>query len=152
VKDGNGEPPPDALQLSLDGALPDPSPVRLPDLSSYTPSDDYPEGHVGPPPGQTIEEAFYVFHAANPQVYAELVRLARQARRRGVQYVGINMLLEVTRWNFSLRTSGDEFKLNNNWAPYYSRLIMLQEPDLEGIFHTRRLRAPEARQLHAVEP
>lgn len=105
------------------------------------PTVPYPTGHVGPPEGMSIEQAFWVFHYANPQVYAELVMLARRAVRRGVHRIGIGMLFEVLRWRVALRTQGDEFKLNNNYRSYYARLIMSREPDLVGVFETRRLRA-----------
>ena len=109
-------------------------------LSEY-PTVPYPTGHVGPPEGMTIEQAFLVFHRANPHVYDELVALTRQARQSGLTRIGIGMLFEVLRWNFALRTGGDEFKLNNNHRSYYARLIMLREPDLVGIFETRQLHA-----------
>jgi hypothetical protein len=51
------------------------------------------------------------------------------------------MLFEVLRWRHTLRTGGDEFKLNNNYRSYYSRLIMLTEADLTDVFETRRLHA-----------
>lgn len=103
-----------------------------------------PVGHVGPPPHHTIEEMFWRFHDANPFVYDELVALARQGVRAGAHKLGIGMLFEVLRWNVALRTGGDEFKLNNNYRSYYARLIMVNEPDLVGVFETR--------QLHALEP
>jgi hypothetical protein len=115
------------------------------DLSLFDeyPVVDHPVGHVGPTDGRTIEEMFWSFHHENPHVYDELVRLARRARRRGVARVGMKMLFEVLRWDFALRTGGDEFKLNNNYTSYYARLVMVNEPDLEGVFETRRLHADE---------
>jgi hypothetical protein len=100
-------------------------------------------GHVGPPEGMTIEQAFLRFHAQNPHVYDELVKLARRARRSGSSRVGIGMLFEVLRWRHTLRTGGDDFKLNNNYRSYYARLIMLREPDLAGVFETRQLHGSE---------
>ena len=96
-------------------------------------------GHVGPPAGKTIEQAFLDFHRLNPHVYEELVELTWELSRKGVQRVGIKMLFEVLRWKHLLHTSGDTFKLNNSFHSYYSRLIMLNEPGLNGIFETRRL-------------
>lgn len=100
-----------------------------------------PRGHVGPCEA-TIEEAFWRFHQDNPQVYAELVMLARRWRRRGRRKCGIGMLFEVLRWRSGMRTGGDDFRLNNNYRSYYARLIMLREPDLTGIFELRELHAP----------
>jgi len=86
-------------------------------------------------------EAFERFHRDHPEVYTELVRLARQAVAAGRHKFGLKALWEVMRWNFWLRRGDGEFKLNNNHAPYYSRLIMAREPDLAGVFETREIRA-----------
>ena len=44
-------------------------------------------------------------------------------------------LFEVLRWNYWLNTESDEqFKFPNAFAAGYSRLIMKNESDLQGIF------------------
>lgn len=102
-------------------------------------SDD--SDHVARAP---IERDFWEFHLKNPHVYVDLVALARVGRDRGAQKLGIGQLFEVLRWRRALRTKDwTEFKLNNNYRSYYARLIMEREPDLRGIFATRRLRATE---------
>lgn len=89
-----------------------------------------------------LEADFQKFHAANPAVYAELARLARQAVAKGRRRVGIGMLWEVLRWHFWLETKTDEeFKLNNNHRSRYARLLMEREPDLRGVFETRGLKS-----------
>jgi hypothetical protein len=89
---------------------------------------------------RSIDEAFAAFHAENPHVYAELRMLALRARRRGATRIGIGMLFEVLRWRHTLRTDGDDFKLNNNFRSRYARMLM-REPELAGCFETRGLRA-----------
>jgi hypothetical protein len=45
------------------------------------------------------------------------------------------MLFEVLRWNYWISVDSDEqFKFPNAFAAGYSRLIMKQEKDLEGVF------------------
>jgi hypothetical protein len=93
------------------------------------------------PPARTkrrpsIEERFAAFHAANPHVYQTLLRLARRARAAGKERLGMKALWEVCRWEFGLATSGDEFRCNNDFTASYARLLM-QEPDLAGMFETR---------------
>ena len=89
-----------------------------------------------------LAASFLAFHEANPEVYAQLVKLARQAKARGRTKMGIGMLWEVLRWHFWLETKGDaEFKLNNNHRSRYARLIMGLEADLLGVFETRELRS-----------
>jgi hypothetical protein len=90
----------------------------------------------------SLDARFARFHVANPHVYAELVRLAREARQAGRTKLGAKELYEVARWHLKLRTRGDvEYRLNNSWTALYARLIQQQEPDLAHLFETRRRRA-----------
>lgn len=110
-----------------------------------------PDGHVGPSPEATIREAFLRFHKENPHVYHELVRLTRRTVRAGATRIGIGMLFEVLRWRHTLRTGGDDFKLNNNYRSMYARLIMRTEPDLNGVFELRKLHGPGLREADLDE-
>lgn len=89
----------------------------------------------------SIQESFSEFHEANPWVYRDLVKLARDLKNRGRKKIGIGMLFEVLRWNWQMTTAdpNSDFKLNNNYRSRYSRMIMTQERDLEGIFDVREL-------------
>lgn len=95
-------------------------------------------------PKQTIQERFEAFHAANPQVYEELVRLATRVRRRGHSKYSIDPLLAVIRFQRDTAVNGDAgkpFKLNDHFTSRYARLLMEREPELAGMFETRRLRS-----------
>lgn len=87
---------------------------------------------------QTIEERFEAFHKRNPQVYRALRDMALELRRRGHRQYGIKALFEVLRFNTAMQTHGDTFKLNNNYTALYARLLMDNEPELEGFFETRQ--------------
>jgi len=79
------------------------------------------------------------FHLVNPHVYEALVRYARQARAAGVDRIGIELLWNRMRWDWMLQTDHDhDYKLNQNYKAWYARRIMELEPDLAGIFETRR--------------
>lgn len=90
---------------------------------------------------QSIQARFERFHAANPEVYVELVRLARKLRNQGLSSYGIVGLYEVLRYDRSLKTDGKPFKLSNDFRSRYARLIMDQEEDLKDFFRTRELTA-----------
>lgn len=109
------------------------------DLETIFPIAEYPEDHVGPRPERTIREAFLRFHGENPHVYEQLLAMAQQAQQAGASKLGIGMMFEVLRWQATLRTGGDDFKLNNNYRSYYARLIVARNPSLEGVFEMRRL-------------
>jgi hypothetical protein len=86
---------------------------------------------------QSLESQFHIFHALNPHVYDLLVTLARQWIQRTNSKLGMKALFERARWETNIQTSDKEYTLNNNYTPFYARLIMLQEPDLNGLFNLR---------------
>ena len=87
----------------------------------------------------TIEDNFNVFHNRNPHVYKSLVDMAKEYRRqRRSSRVGIATLWEALRWSYLITTTDDAFKLNNSYRALYARIIMANEPELRGLFETRR--------------
>jgi hypothetical protein len=84
---------------------------------------------------------FDKFHKDNPRVFEELVKLTEQAYSAGRTKIGMRMLFEVVRWNRFIKTTDHDFKLNNNNAPYYARLIMETYPKYDGLFEVRELRS-----------
>lgn len=85
---------------------------------------------------------FERFHRDNPAVYSTLVRLARaKIARTGCAKLGMQQLFEVLRWDISMTTGDDDFKINNNYAAWYARMIMELEPDLIGRFEVRKSNA-----------
>lgn len=89
-----------------------------------------------------LDERFERFHADHPEVYDELVSLARTAKSNGRDRWSMKGLFELVRWNRQFETDPDEpFKLNNSYASRYARLVMDREADLAGFFETRTLRS-----------
>jgi hypothetical protein len=86
------------------------------------------------------EDPFEKFHRENPQVYSEIVRLARLAKAKGREHWSINGIFEVLRWS-RMVTHGDDFKLNNDFRAVYARMVMRREPELEGFFEVRKRKA-----------
>lgn len=88
---------------------------------------------------KSIDEQFAEFHANNPNVYRAIRTLALDMKQRGRDHYGIKSLFEIVRWSH-VRTTGDSFKLNNNYTSRYARLLMEREPELAGFFETRELK------------
>lgn len=106
-----------------------------------------PDGHDDAA-GLSQSERFERFHAKNPHVYTALARLARRWRAAtGRQKQSVQRLIEIARCDEDICT-GEDPEINNDHAAYYARLLMLQEPDLAGMFEIRR--APEADQWIAI--
>lgn len=90
---------------------------------------------------QSIDERFDAFHEANPHVLAELERLADQLAAAGVRRFGVKALVERLRWDWTVQTAGDDFKVNNSFTSRYARLLIERRPDFADMIETRELRA-----------
>lgn len=88
----------------------------------------------------TAQQKFEKYHRDNPHVLERLIAMTDQAVAKGHRCIGIKLLFEVLRWETMISTKGDEYKINNNYAPRYARLIEQVRPDLEGVFRKRELR------------
>ena len=89
---------------------------------------------------------FEAFHAANPRVYALLVMLVREFRREtGRETVGFSLIYGAARWKWAIETRDETaaYKLNNDYAPFYARMIMGEMAGLSQAFHLRRSVADE---------
>lgn len=91
----------------------------------------------------TRREMFEAFNAANPQVYANLEKLAGQLISKGRKKIGIGLLTEVLRWEFYLQTEdpNSEYAINNNYRSYYARLLVERHPEWNEAFELRHLRS-----------
>ena len=91
----------------------------------------------------TPAEKFERFHELNPQVFSALEKMTTELTNRGRKRIGIKMLFEVLRWNYYMDTNdpNSDFKINNNYAPYYSRLLIDKHPEWANVFELRTIRS-----------
>lgn len=80
-------------------------------------------------PHMEIEERFELFHAANPDVAADLEIMAASWFGAGNQKIGVKALYERLRWEAGIRTVGDAYKLNNDFTRSYADLLIERHPD-----------------------
>lgn len=91
-------------------------------------------------PSMTLQERFEAFHNANPWVLHAYERLTADWLAKGNGRVGIKMLTEIIRWQYGRATTGQDFKINNNYPSRYVRLMLDRNPAWATVFHTRELR------------
>lgn len=75
----------------------------------------------------------------NPDVYKTLVKYSLEAKRAGRNHFSIRWVWEEAR-NNNDKLGG----LNDHFHSRYARLIMALEPELKGVFDTRRLRSRDS--------
>ena len=83
------------------------------------------------------EVAALAFHRANPSVWDALIAVCLRMRQAGMRRWSINAAFEVVRYDYTLRTRGEPWKLNNTHRAYYARWLMREVPALAGLFETR---------------
>lgn len=88
------------------------------------------------------EARFRRFHARNPHVLAEIIRYALELRAGGLTEGAIDLVTEHLRRIEPVETTGDDWRICNDYRPFYARLAMYREPRLEGFFIVKRMRYP----------
>lgn len=101
--------------------------------------------------GITIREGFEKFNAENPHIYQEFERQALIAINKGRSKISSKLIINWIRWNEFLRSSDQNFKINDAYQSYYARHFVLQHPQHADKFEFRKLRNEEGGQYMEVD-
>ena len=93
----------------------------------------------------TWEAKFKVFHEANPKIYELVKQFTFEVIGTGRNRYSMTGIFERIRWHTTVETHGDEFKLCQNYFPYYARMFMRDFPKHDGFFKTNALGRKGAR-------
>lgn len=86
-----------------------------------------------------IKEKFIEYHENNPHVFQLFLKYARELSKANRRHYGVVAISERIRWHLNVETTGDEFKINNNYRSCYARLLVSKYPDEFGsMFEIRR--------------
>jgi hypothetical protein len=98
------------------------------------------------------EFGFRRYHYRNRDVYRNLVEFFTARKRAGNPRVGIAWYWESMRWNPRSTRQVDEgdYKMSNTYRAWYTRLIELNEPELQG-FITKSASAADHADLSDIE-
>lgn len=88
-----------------------------------------------------VLDRFSEYHRENPQVYQAFKDLAFEMKRTGRKKYSAEVIINVLRWNYDLGTTGDVFKINNDFKPLYARLLVYYYPEFENFFEFRSVRS-----------
>lgn len=90
---------------------------------------------------KTLTEQFLAYDRDRPDMYRELVKLAREWQEKGRGRWSINGMFEVLRWQRYIDYGDDKYKCNNNYRAFYARKLMAEYPEFHGMFELRERRA-----------
>jgi hypothetical protein len=93
------------------------------------------------PSNPTKKERWWAWHLENPHVYRLFKRFTFQAlMKRRHKHLGAWLVVNRIRWETSIETTGEDFKISNDFIAYYARLFMAQHPEHKGLFRTKPLK------------
>ena len=78
------------------------------------------------------------FHEKYPEVWDMFVQFSFTMARRGYQNYSAYSIMQRIQWEKDAGGDGiTQFKINNNFVPFYSRRFMKTYPEFDGFFKTR---------------
>jgi hypothetical protein len=84
---------------------------------------------------------FDKYHSENPKIYEYFKEYSLRSINKGFNHLSAEFIFNVIRWETPLTADGDDFKINNNAKPFYSRLFMKDFPQYQGFFRKRHSKA-----------
>ena len=84
-----------------------------------------------------LHNEFMAFHEKNPRVYEWFVRFANEALDAGRPRYSARTILHRLRWYTDIETDGDDFKINDHWSPFYSRMLAKEDERFSDFFEFR---------------
>ena len=80
---------------------------------------------------------FKTFHSKNPEVYELFKTFTFRAINAGHIRLSSEMIINRIRWETSVETTDKDYKINNDYKPFYSRMFMYEYPKYKNFFATR---------------
>jgi hypothetical protein len=94
--------------------------------------------------GRSIRDGFNKFHEENPHIYRQFETQALGAIYKGRKKISAKLIINWIRWNEFLRSSDQNFKINDAYQSYYARFFIEHYPQYADRFEFRKLRNEES--------
>ena len=91
-------------------------------------------------PHVSLLNKFNDWHRDNPEVYELFKKFTFEAINRGHQHLSAWLIVGRIRWETSVVTHGDDYKISNDFIALYSRKFMRDHPEHDGFFKTKPMK------------
>ena len=85
------------------------------------------------------KKEWWDWHKANPLVWQNFERFSNEAVNRGVKKISHWLIINRIRWEVYFETTGDEFKISNDYIAFYARLWQARHPEHRDLFTTKKM-------------
>ena len=93
--------------------------------------------------GLSIRDGFHKFHKENPHIFKAFEEQAFSAINKGRKKISAKLIINWIRWNEFLKTTDQNFKINDAYQSYYARYFVEKYPEHIDVFEFRKLRNEE---------
>jgi hypothetical protein len=83
-------------------------------------------------------DKFLSYHKANQEIYNKFKEYSFATLQKGHKRYSAKGIFEIIRWHTGVNGS-DKYKINNNYTPYYARMVMNEHPNLFKDFFKLRV-------------
>ena len=80
------------------------------------------------------------WHRSNPEFYRLFERYSLQAISRGHLRLSGWLIANRVRWESSIVTRGNDYKISNDFIALFTRLFMINNPKYLGFFKTKQMK------------
>lgn len=85
-----------------------------------------------------VVDSFVTFHRDHPEIYRLFVKLTFELKTAGIRRYSVSAIFERMRWSEIVERGNRDFKLNNSYRSCLVRTALLEFPELNGFFETRK--------------
>jgi hypothetical protein len=86
------------------------------------------------------KQAWWEWHKSNPQVWLLFERFALEAVARGRSKISHWLIINRIRWETAITTTGNDFKISNDFIAFYARLWKALHPEHADLFNTKQMK------------
>ena len=93
--------------------------------------------------GMTIKDGFKKFNEENPQIFEAFELEALELISKGKKQLSAKLIINSLRFNETITSNDKNFKINDAYQSYYSRLFVEIYPQFTHLFRFRKQRNEE---------
>ena len=82
---------------------------------------------------------WWEWHKANPEVWQYFEKFSLEAIQRGRKKISHWLIINRIRWEVNIVTTGEDFKISNDYIAFYARLWIALYPQYKDLFTIKRM-------------
>lgn len=90
--------------------------------------------------GDDLKQRWWAWHNKNPHVWKLFEKFTLMAISKGHKNLSAWLVVNRIRWETSIETQGDDFKISNDFIALYARYFMHKYPQYNGFFRTKQMK------------